>query len=76
MGRLQADNATLKKELLSRNLSLPAGVKPDPKPTKVEEPRVKLKEIEVKQVMGFFERVWRRLVEMVVSVQRDILKKT
>jgi hypothetical protein len=77
LSRLQADNATLKKELLAHNLSLPSGIKPDPQPSKVEAPRSQpLKDSKIKEMMSYIDKVWRRLVEMIVNVQRDILKKT
>jgi hypothetical protein len=77
IARLQLDNAVLKKELLAHNLALPAGIQPDPvqpkaKPQQQTEPD----DIELERMMGFIEKVWKRLVEMIVSVQRDILKKT
>jgi hypothetical protein len=75
--RLQADNALLKKQLIAHNLSLPGTIKPDPPLAKVEEPRLHLpNEAEFNQVVGFIEKVWRRLVEMIASVQRDLMKKT
>jgi hypothetical protein len=75
--RLQSDNAALKKELLAHALALPGAIKPDLTPGLVEEPRVQLpSDAEFNQMMGFIEKVWRRLVEMVVSVHRDLMKKT
>lgn len=77
IARLQFDNAVLKKELLSHNLALPAGIKPDPQPSKVEKPQQTLPDdADIKRMMGFIEKVWKRLIEMIVNVQRDILKKT
>ena len=77
IARLQADNAALKKELIAHDLALPGAIKPDAPPGKVEEPRLQLpSDAEFNQVVGFIEKVWRRLVEMVVSVQRDLMKKT
>jgi hypothetical protein len=77
IARLQADNATLKKELIAHNLALPGTIRPDAPSAKVEQPRLQLpSDAEIKQVVGFIEKVWRRLVEMVVSVQRDLMKKT
>ncbi len=77
LSRLQADNATLKKELLAHNLSLPSGIKPDPQPSKVETPRPQPpKDSKIKEMMSYIDKVWRRLVEMIVNAQRDILKKT
>jgi hypothetical protein len=75
--RLQADNAALKKEMIAHGLPLPSAIKPDAPPGRVEEPRLRLpSDAEFNQVIGFIEKVWRRLVEMVVSVQRDLMKKT
>jgi hypothetical protein len=85
IGRLQSDNAALKKELLVRNLALPPGIKADPpavapaeKPTPPETvpPSAKApSDAEFDRVMAFFERVWRRLVEMMADFQRDMQRK-
>lgn len=88
IGRLQSDNAALKKELLARNLPLPAGVKADPPPSppvvaeadkaKPAEPGAAVKtpsDAELDRVMAFIERVWRRLVEMMADFQRDMQRK-
>jgi len=75
--RLQSDNVALKKELLAHNLALPSGIKPDPPPAKSDDPRVVLpNDAELNRMMAFIEKVWRRLVDMIVSVQKDILKKS
>jgi hypothetical protein len=77
IARLQADNAALKKELVVHDLALPSAIKPDPPAARVEEPRLQLpRDAQFNQVVGFIEKVWRRLVEMVVNVQRDLMKKT
>lgn len=77
IARVQMDNAVLKKELLAHNLALPAGIKPDPLPPKVEKPQqTQPHDAEIKRMMGLIEKVWNRLVEMIVSVQREIMKKT
>jgi hypothetical protein len=77
IARLQSDNAALKKELVARGLPLPSGVKSEPPPAKVERPRLQLpNDADFDRVMGFIEKVWRRLVEMIVNVQRDVWKKT
>ena len=76
IARLQADNAALKKELVARNLPLPGTIKPD-SAAKPAEPRVQLpNDAEFNQVMGFIEKVWRRLAEMITNVQRDLIKKS
>ena len=75
IARLQADNGSLKKELLSRNLPLPGGVKPEPL-TRGEEPRVQLpSDDEINRIMAVMEKIWKRMVEMIVTTQKDIMKK-
>jgi hypothetical protein len=74
IARLQGENATLKKELLARGLPLP-GV-PSPPAAKPSEPELKLpSDADVDKVMSFLEKVWRRLIEMGRTVQRDVEKK-
>jgi hypothetical protein len=74
IARLQGENATLKKELLSRGLPLPGG--PGPSVAQPGEPELKLpSDADVDKVISFLEKVWRRLVEMGRSVQKDIERK-
>jgi hypothetical protein len=74
IARLQGENATLKKELLDNGLPVP-GV-PGPSGAKPREPELKLpSDAEVDKVISFLEKVWRRLIEMGRSVQKDIEKK-
>ena len=74
IARLQGENATMKKELLSRELpvpgvSAPSGAKPG-------EGELKLpSDAEVDRVVAFLEKVWRRLIEMGRNVQKDVEKK-
>jgi hypothetical protein len=77
IARLQSDNAALKKELLAHNLPLPAGIAPDAQSPKVDKPGPAFPDdAEIKRMMSFIENVWKRLVEMITNVQRDIMKKT
>jgi hypothetical protein len=77
IARLQAESAILKKELLSRNLPLPGNVRPDPPSPSTNGKRLQLPDdAELNRMMSFIEKVWRRLVEMIASVQRDLMKKT
>ena len=72
--RLQGENATLKKELLARGLPVP-GV-PGPSIAQPDDPDLKLpSDADVDKVISFLEKVWRRLVEMGRSVQKDVERK-
>jgi hypothetical protein len=79
IGRLQSDNAALKKELLARGLALPGGVKADPpvarapdKPPEVKGPS----DEEIEKLKSFLGDVWRRLVEMIANLQREMQRKS
>ena len=77
IARLQGENAALKKDILARNLALPGTTKPDAPAAKPEEPRMQLpSDADLNKMMGFLEKVWRRLVEMIVSLQKDVLNKS
>ena len=77
IARLQGESVALKKDLIARNLPLPGVAKPEQPPPKPEEPRVQLpNDADLNRVMNFMEKVWRRLVEMIVTLQKDILNKT
>jgi hypothetical protein len=77
IARLQGDNAALKKALLSRSLPLPNGIRPDAPAAKPDNARPRLPDdAELNRVVEFIEKVWRRLVEMIMSVQKEIMRKT
>jgi hypothetical protein len=67
IARLQGENGALKKEMLARGLPLPGGVASAPSVNQRElNLRVPLpSDAEIDRVMSAFERVWRRLQEMV-----------
>jgi hypothetical protein len=76
IARLQAENAAVKKELIARNLPLPGTVKPDAPAANPDEPRLQLpNDADLNKVMNFVEKVWRRLLDMIATVQKDVLKK-
>jgi hypothetical protein len=76
IARLQAENAAVKKELIARNLPLPGTVKPPPAAAKPDEPGLQLpSDADLNKVMNFIEKFWRRLVEMIGTLQKDMLKK-
>jgi hypothetical protein len=75
IARLQGENATLKKEMLARGLSLPGGVAALPPSTK---PEIELKlptDADLDRLMTFMEKIWRRLIGMVQGMQKDVDKK-
>jgi hypothetical protein len=74
IARLQRENATLKKEVLAHDLPLPAGTWADAPPA--GRPGAAPADREGSQIMDVVENVWRRLVAMIVSVQRDLLKRS
>jgi hypothetical protein len=80
IARLQSDNAALKKELLSHGLALPGTLKPDAPPPPVaknREPELKLpNNDDIERMKTFVETVWRRMVEMIVNLQKDLMKKS
>jgi hypothetical protein len=70
IARLQGEGATLKKELLARGLPVPGA------PTPSGEPELKLpSDADVDKMISFLEKFWRRLIEMVTTVQKDAEKK-
>ncbi len=77
IARLQGEHIAIKKELLARNLPLPGTVKPEPPAAEPEEPRLQLpNDVDLNKVMNFVEKIWRRLVEMIATLQKDMLKKS
>lgn len=86
IGRLQRENAALKKSMLARGLDLPGGVKPDAPAVEEQPPKTKAPEAatppktpgtaELDRAVAFVKKVWRRLVEMMLDLQRDIQSKS
>ncbi len=77
IGRLQKDNAAMKKELLARGIlppgMKPAQTKPESRPEPGTGPSAKLpSDAELDKAMAVMERLWRRLVEMVQRVQKEL----
>jgi len=75
IARLQSENATLKREMLAHAVPLPGGIRADPPGSR---PQIELRlpsEADVDRLMTFMERIWRRLIDMVQNVQKDIDKK-
>jgi hypothetical protein len=93
IGRLERDNAQLKKSLLSHNIELPNGMVAEAQtptaapvpPADVPDPSAKAPpqvspqgptDAEIDRAFAFMKHVWRRLVDMMADLQRDIQKKT
>jgi hypothetical protein len=88
MARLQRDNATLKQSLLTGGLDLPNGMvaeaPPPPIPpgtvpdTSAKEPKVSTlpTEADLERAYSFVKNAWRRLVDMMVDLQRDMQRKS
>jgi len=73
IARLQSDNAALKKEMIARAIPLPGTRTEPPSNSQLE---LKLpSDADVDRAMAFMERLWRRLIDMVQRVQRDIDRK-
>lgn len=73
IARLQKQNAALKQELVSRGI-LPPGTKQGeaPAPTRPE-PGVTLPpDPDLDRAMAYAEKLWKRLVEMIARLRRDI----
>ena len=80
IARLQGENAALKKAMLDRGLPLPGGVIAEaPAARSDREPDRDLKlpsNADIDRMMTAVEKVWRRLVDMLMSLQKDLMKKT
>jgi hypothetical protein len=77
IARLVASNTALKKELLARGLPLPEGIKPDPPVSKRMDEGLKLpSDAELDRMTAYMEKVWRRLIEMMSNLQRDMQRKS
>ncbi|MEZ5788862.1 MAG: hypothetical protein R3D62_20790 [Xanthobacteraceae bacterium] len=74
IGRLQSENAALKQTLLDRGLPLPGAVKPGAPSASAPRSEKPSGEAEVDRAMSMIERVWRRLLEMMANLQRDLDK--
>ena len=70
-GRLKDENGRLKQALRDRGTSPPAA---DNTPRRGERGEALPRDEEIDRVMSAIERVWRRLVEMIVNLQKDMRK--
>ena len=73
IARLQKDNAGLKQELLSRNLPLPGSIKPESPTAQRPDRGIKPPDAaDIDRAVAYAEQIWKRLVEMISRLQRDI----
>jgi hypothetical protein len=77
IGRLQNETASLKRELISRGIALPGATQNPERPgAKNNDLTLKLpSDADIDRAMTFFEKIWRRLVDMVQNMQREMDKK-
>ncbi len=73
IGRLAAENAELKRTLLDRGMSLP-GLPPRP-PADVGTGSAASPESNVDRVVALAERLWRRTLDVIGNLQRDLADK-
>jgi hypothetical protein len=71
IARLQGENAALKKAMLDRGLPLPGGVTPDAPAVRGDRDLKLPSHADVDRMVSAVEKVWRRLVEMLMSLQKD-----
>jgi hypothetical protein len=67
IARLQRENGAMKKDMLARGLPLPGGVASAPSAQQQRELNLKVplpSDAEIDRVMSAFEKMWRRLVDM------------
>jgi hypothetical protein len=76
IARVQEENATLKKELLTRGLPLPGAMKPEPPVAHNDRTFSLPTDPNLDRMKVLVEKVWRRLVDMITTLQKDVLKKS
>ena len=77
IARLQEDNATLKKVLLTNGLALPGGIKSEAPAAPTARPSFSLpSDAQIERMKGVVEQAWRRLVDLIATLQKDVLKKS
>jgi hypothetical protein len=84
IARLQRENASLKKSMLAKGLDLPGGMTAETRPvppasipeTAENTPRGAPSEAELDRAIAYMKNVWKKLVDMMLDLQRDIQRKS
>ena len=80
IARLRAENAALKKEILSRGLPLPPGANPEPgaaPPTAQNGVTLQLpSDADIDRMVAYAGRLWHRFVDAVERAQKQVLNKS
>lgn len=84
IARLQRENAALKKTMLAKGLDLPGGVTAETRPvppgsipdTSQNAPKGMPSEAELDRAIAYMKNVWKKLVDMMIDLQRDIQRKS
>lgn len=72
IARIEKENALLRKELASRAVPLPDGVRPQPRVGNRGDQELKApSDAEIDRAMAVLEKMWRRLVDMVQRMQKE-----
>jgi hypothetical protein len=75
ISRLRTENAQLKKEMLAHGLPLPGSVRPESIGPEAGKGLKVPSDAELDKVMTMVEKAWRRLVEIMINVQKDLAQK-
>ena len=73
---LTKENVALKKELLAHGLPLPGSMKGEPPVAHHERPFSLPSDPNIDRMKIMVEKAWRRLVDMISTLQKDVLKKS
>ena len=83
IARLQRENASLKKSMLARGLDLPGGATAETRPVppaSIPDPSENAprppSEAEIDRAIAYMKNVWKKLVDMMIDLQRDIQRKS
>jgi hypothetical protein len=77
IGRLQNENAALKKDLLTRGLPLPPGVMPEPPSPQNGDVTLRLpSDADIDRMVALAGRVWHRFIDALDRAQKQVLNKS